>query len=323
MTRGNPALPATDRSDLMSKFMSLELELKFLLPPSQSDRLHSLLATQGSYTETTKHTLLNAYFDTADKWFRQQDMGLRTRLKNGHYEQTIKLSGQQHGALQIRPEYNVSCNSVLPQLNLFPVEIWPQGTDIVSLQQKLTEIFRTDFVRQSWLLTLPDGTKADVVYDNGHVVANGQRQAISEIEIELISGNVSALFTLATALVKQLPLRSGWLSKAARGYTLAGAAVLTLPEIQHGLNSAEIVRALQQSEACYWHQPNPQALQHAAFYLHQLATSDLLQQQLTSWIEVAERMAEQLHQDGAVFSAADYNLLLLAVAKALLPSSEE
>lgn len=303
--------------------MSLELELKFLLPPSQADRLDSLLAKQGSYQETTEHALLNAYFDTADRWFRQQDMGLRSRLKNGHYEQTIKLSGQQHGALQIRPEYNVPCNNVVPELSLFSAEIWPQGTDITVRQQQLTEIFRTDFVRRSWLLTLPDGTKADVVYDNGYIVANGQRQAISEIEVELISGNVSALFTLATALVKQLPLRSGWLSKAARGYMLAGTSTLELPDIKHGLGSAEIVQALQQSEACYWHQPTPQALQHAAFYLHQLVASELLQQQLTSWIDVAERMAEQLHQDGAAFAAADYNLLLLAVAQALLPLSEE
>ncbi|CAM5223318.1 CYTH domain-containing protein [Alishewanella longhuensis] len=47
--------------------------------------------------------LLNAYFDTADNWFRRHDMGLRTRQKQGHFEQTIKLAGEQHGALQIRP----------------------------------------------------------------------------------------------------------------------------------------------------------------------------------------------------------------------------
>ncbi len=74
--------------------------------------------------------LLNAYYETDDLWFRRLDAGLRTRLKKGQFEQTIKLSGQQHGGLHLRPEYNLPCASVWPELSAFPAEIWPQGTDI-------------------------------------------------------------------------------------------------------------------------------------------------------------------------------------------------
>ena len=91
-------------------------------------------------------------------------------LAQGQYQQTIKLAGQQLGAAHVRPEYNQPCASVVPQLADFPAEIWPEGTNIAALQQQLQEMFRTDFIRHSALLTLADGTVLEAVLDQGEVV---------------------------------------------------------------------------------------------------------------------------------------------------------
>src|SRR5690606_21603810 len=121
--------------------MSTELELKYLLPATGLGSLVQLIPQLGELQHSEHNALLNAYFDTADNWFRRHDMGLRSRLKQGRYEQTIKLAGSQHGAMQMRPEYNVPCEGVVPKLDAFPAEIWPTQTDVPQLQQQLTELF--------------------------------------------------------------------------------------------------------------------------------------------------------------------------------------
>src|SRR5690606_30163825 len=125
--------------------MSTELELKFAMPAQLLPQVVALLPQLGQVQQHDNSKLLNAYFDSADNWFRRHDMGLRTRLKRGRYEQTIKLAGAQHGAMQMRPEYNLPCSGVIPQLAAFPAQIWPAQTDVAALQQQLTELFRTDF----------------------------------------------------------------------------------------------------------------------------------------------------------------------------------
>lgn len=213
--------------------MTLEVELKLAInSPAQVPTEAMLLACWQPFLArpVTKHAekqLFNAYFETADQWFRRHDCGLRTRLKSGQYEQTIKLAGQQHGAAHIRPEYNLPCQSVEPVLTDFPSEIWPQGTDVERLQQHLQELFRTDFVRQAYILQLHDGSTVEAVLDIGSVVGGGAEAPICELELELQQGSVDALFTLARAMVASLPVSLGFQSKAERGYRLAQQQPLT------------------------------------------------------------------------------------------------
>lgn len=234
--------------------MSLEVELKLwvtapmsaALLQNVSDRWPTLAKSVVSQPPVT---LLNAYFETAAQWFRRHDAGLRTRCKNGQYQQTIKLAGQQLGAAHVRPEYNQPCAGVIPQLADFPAEIWPEGADVVALQQQLQELFRTDFVRHCWVLTLTDGTTVEAVLDQGAVLAGGHSQPLLEIELELLDGDAQQLFLLAQHLLQSLPLCLGFQSKAERGYRLAQhqqlqlAPVSTDPELPFPV----LLRQLQQN----------------------------------------------------------------------------
>lgn len=232
--------------------MSMEVELKLWFNEALSEDLlariincWSQLAVSVQSSEPTQ--LLNAYFETPDQWFRRHDSGLRSRLKKGRFEQTIKLAGQQQGAAHIRPEYNVPCDSVVPVLTDFPAHIWPQGTDVKALQQQLTEMFRTDFIRHAWLLTLADGTVIEAVLDQGEVKAAGQSQPILELELELFSGNALQLFGLAEALCQQLPLSLGFQSKAERGYRLAQAQPLSWQQATPEMPLSQQLRYLLQN----------------------------------------------------------------------------
>lgn len=239
--------------------MSIEVELKFLLPISHGiaradaavavgadpqpiavfNQLCSQLGT--SWQAQSHQRLLNAYFDTADSWFRRQDSGLRTRQKNQQFEQTIKLAGQSHGAAHIRPEYNLPCAGVLPDLTAFPAEIWPVGTDVSQLQLQLVELFRTDFARQTYLVTLNQST-FELVCDIGVVSAAGQHEAIAEIELELQSGTLADMLQLAQQLLQTAPLLLGVQSKAERGYRLAQANPLKPQLFEAALSASKALR---------------------------------------------------------------------------------
>lgn len=296
--------------------MSTELELKFLMTADAVSLLGKVLNTQARVSHTAEHQLLNAYFDTDDKWFRQQDMGLRSRQKNAKFEQTIKLAGKQHGAMQMRPEYNVSCAGVVPQLSAFPAEIWPADTDITALQQQLTELFRTDFYRKTWQLQYPDGTEIELAYDCGQVIAGDKQQPIAELELEFIRGDAQQLFVLARQLIQQLPLRTGWLSKAARGYYLRSGQPLSLPA-EIGGTLAQQLNSLQQAEACFSQQQESPALKCAVQALTAIAGAVHEIDGLQQWHKVALTLADMLQNEPQVFASEQYNMLLLALTEHL------
>jgi inorganic triphosphatase YgiF len=300
--------------------MSTELELKYLLPATALGSLVQLIPQLGELQHSEHNTLLNAYFDTADNWFRRHDMGLRSRLKQGRYEQTIKLAGSQHGAMQMRPEYNVACNGVVPKLDAFPTEIWPAQTDVAQLQQQLIELFRTDFARQSWLLRCADGSEVELAYDQGEIRAGRNCQPIAELELELISGNALQLFALAKTLLQQLPLRTGWQSKAARGYGLRSGQTLALPT-HCGSTMLAQIRALQQAEACYEQTQQTAALTGASQALAALAATLSDQATLPHLSAEAAALSDEVLQDNTVFSRRRYNELLLAVSEYLYQSA--
>jgi inorganic triphosphatase YgiF len=56
--------------------------------------------------------------------------------------------------------------------------------------------------------------------DRGWIVANGRREAISEVELELAGAPVHSIFAIATQLAQRVALTPAVLSKAERGYRL-------------------------------------------------------------------------------------------------------
>lgn len=200
--------------------MNTEVELKFLVLPEVADRLPALLQGYNISQHDQQH-LANTYFDTPDLALGKMKAGLRIRSQNGHMEQTVKLKGTQVAGLHQRPEYNVALAVHAPDLSLFPAHIWPEGLDLPKVQARLQPLFSTDFLRQRWLLQLGE-TDIELALDAGEIQSAEQREPIHELELELVQGDVSALFELAAHLINAGGLRLGSVSKAQRGYRLAG-----------------------------------------------------------------------------------------------------
>lgn len=201
--------------------MNSEIELKLFFLPQYQESLINKLDSLDSSVPQGKRRLTNGYFDTPDLQLRRWDMGLRVRGYDKYKEQTIKTTGQVVGGIHSRPEYNVTIQTDSPDLSLFPAAIWPEATDLVSVQAQLACIFHTDFYRRAWHVQI-DKSVIEVALDVGGITANGQHEALCELEFELLSGDTQALLTLAVQVAKVVPVHLGKASKAQRGYRLAG-----------------------------------------------------------------------------------------------------
>ncbi|MGE6452331.1 inorganic triphosphatase [Shewanella baltica] len=203
--------------------MNAEIELKLFFLPIYQESLINKLDSLDNAVPQGKRRLANGYFDTPDLQLRQWDMGLRVRGYDAHREQTIKTAGQVVGGIHSRPEYNVTIQADSPDLSLFPASIWPVDADLAATQAQLTCIFHTDFYRRAWHVQI-DNSLVEVALDIGEITANGQQEALCELEFELLSGDTEALLKLAIQVASVVPVRLGKASKAQRGYRLAGKA---------------------------------------------------------------------------------------------------
>lgn len=212
--------------------MSTEIELKYELSSNSeengtaaydtvADDITAMLKQHNVLFEMDQNRLINNYFDSENLALRKMDFGLRIRSKGQQYEQTIKTAGKVVGCLHQRPEFTINIATNQLNLSLFEQTIWPENTDVASLEQALKVIFSTNFLRQTWLIR-QDESVIELALDRG-VISTGPDQptaAINELEIELVRGNEQALFDLAEQLMAIVKMEPGELSKAARGYAL-------------------------------------------------------------------------------------------------------
>lgn len=87
--------------------METEIELKFFVSPEFSETLRAKI----SETKVLQHSsrdLGNTYFDTADKWLRKHDIGLRIRRFDDVFVQTVKTAGRVVAGLHQRPDTMLS-----------------------------------------------------------------------------------------------------------------------------------------------------------------------------------------------------------------------
>lgn len=199
--------------------MTIEIELKFIATPDVASKLGQTLA-RFPHQHHAARALSNTYFETDDNQLRRWNMGLRIRGVDGQHEMTLKTAGNTLGGLHQRAEYNVELPAAELDIARLPAEVWPQGTDIVALQQRLQPLFSTHFQRETWLVQVGE-SEVEVAFDRGAVATETLSEDLFEVELELKSGQRSDMMAFAQQLIAMGGLRLGSLSKAARGYQLA------------------------------------------------------------------------------------------------------
>lgn len=196
--------------------MALETEIKLSLPPRAAARLaaHPLLAG----IKPLRQRLLNTYYDTPDLRLQRERIAVRYRKKGWQWLLTVKCAAPSAGGLARRNEWEVP--GLPGEFDFSHVDDKKLRHRLESLRHELTPAFTTDFTRNAWLLEPEPGVRIELALDRGKIAALDRREAICEVELELLEGNVDALFSAASALQATLPLHPESASKAERGYRL-------------------------------------------------------------------------------------------------------
>ncbi len=205
----------------------MEVELKLLVDPEDAAALqqHRLLK---QYATSAPHEQMmsDTYFDTPDLHIRRCDAVLRVRrVDNNDWVQTMKGADHPHGGLHCRQEWASRVSGPVPNLAVLSDVVdaktpWSRLLRSPVVEDRLAPIFKTEVKRTVWELRLPQGDEVECILDQGNVEHDNQTVPISEIELELKSGDPVHLFDFALALQQDIPLHIGQLSKADRGYAL-------------------------------------------------------------------------------------------------------
>jgi inorganic triphosphatase YgiF len=205
--------------------MGMEREIKLALPASQVQA-----ATQWFVERAGKdgHTikLVNVYFDTPQLSLASSKSALRLRQTPDGWLQTFKTVGNAASGLHTRHEWELPVAGAKLEIDAL-LSACDEPAAAEALKQaapSLIELFHTNFTRTLWLLDT-DGAQIEASIDQGDVLAEvdgeARRAPISEIELELKSGDEAALHALAAELGKRIAgLAPDDISKAQRGYRL-------------------------------------------------------------------------------------------------------
>jgi inorganic triphosphatase YgiF len=202
-----------------------ESELKLRVDPNDLAAVarSPLLHTQVAGRPATRR-LVGAYFDTADHRLARRQVALRVRRDGRRRIQTLKTARDAASIQADRGEWEVEISGDQPDLKAFGD---PRVLELVglALPNDLAPVFTTRVTRRIhevvWTTAAGASCRVELALDRGEIEADGRREPISEIELELREGSPAALFEIAAALRRLVPLRLDGSDKAARGYRLA------------------------------------------------------------------------------------------------------
>lgn len=230
--------------------MPNELELKLRLAPQHLKRLsrHPLVAGL-AYDKPILGKLHSAYYDTPGFALRSAGYALRVRRVGRRWVQTAKGEGRVAAGLHERREWEAEVAGPMPDLTKLSDPELSKILALPEVREALIPVFSTEFRRTARNLRFPDGSEAELAFDRGEVRAAGGRLSLCEVELELKSGNPARLFELARELQKTIPFSLEPVSKAERGYRLAGSRPTSplkaaAPELSPGIGVHEGFKAI-------------------------------------------------------------------------------
>lgn len=204
----------------------MEIELKLLIDPAQAGALrnHQLLKKH-AVGPPVRQQMMTTYFDTPDLYFSRHRAALRVRQTGTGWVQTLKDGNQVQGGLHSRNEWEAEVDGDTPDLATLrelagAASPWFDRLSSQALQERIAPVFSNRIDRTAWMLQFPGGQRVELVLDHGELQRGDLHEPISEIELELKSGDAAPLFDFALGLQQDIPLRLGNASKSARGYAM-------------------------------------------------------------------------------------------------------
>lgn len=199
--------------------VATETELKLRFSPSC---LHAVLSSPvlASPRGARTQKLFATYFDTPALHLWRNRVALRVRREGGRWLQAVKGGGTVESGVHARLEIESVIGSDRPDVSVLPFHPITKILRSRKIAAALVPVLHTEITRSSRLLEPVPGVLIEAAIDRGVIRSGRRRELICELELELKSGPVSALFGLAQRLAEQVPLALEHRSKAERGYAL-------------------------------------------------------------------------------------------------------
>lgn len=310
--------------------MAHEVELKFDLEPGGATALRRAPAL--ATVKPEKRRLETLYFDTKSGALRRAGYSLRVRAAGGHYVQTVKRRSAASAGLFARREWETKVARFA--FDPAAASAAPLKRLLANAKGKVRPVARTRFRRTAWLVER-DGSRIEVVLDEGRVGSGEKEAPLCELELELLSGTPAALFALAEELGRATALRLGVLTKAERGFALADRSLgrparaepvrlrppLTEAEAFHAIASA-CLRHFRLNEIALRASRDPDALHQARVALRRLRSALSLFRSTLSGEEYREIRGELRWLTGQFGEARNLDVLLGRYAESKALSAE-
>jgi inorganic triphosphatase YgiF len=207
---------------------TMESEIKLALGSASAAQIRKIAALRppdGARPQEVDH--LDRYFDTADFTLWQHGYALRVRSDGARHVQTLKGGGTVVAGLHRRVELEGEVASDEPDRALFARQL---GEVLPALAKQfgkhevaLEPVFVNKTRRASWMLELADGVQVECALDTGELQRGDRAVPVRELELEMKEGDPARLYELARQVHEAMPVRIENVSKADRGYALAGA----------------------------------------------------------------------------------------------------
>lgn len=196
--------------------MAKETELKLSLPASAIARFRKHPCLEDLVP--SRQRLENIYYETPEFDLERRRVALRHRRTRWGWLLTVKSAEPAAGALAQRNEWEAPSQPGV--FDFSHVDDAKLRRDLEAQVPRLFPVFTTDFLRTTWILETGTGARIELALDRGEIRCGDRKAPICEIELELLEGDVSALFDVALALQSSVPLRPSAASKAERGLAL-------------------------------------------------------------------------------------------------------
>lgn len=200
----------------------IETELKISLDAAGEARLerHPGLKAMRAAPRRIQQ-LVSVYYDTPDHALAAAGIALRLRKDGRRWLQTVKRPAEDQSSAGLFA--NRELEQPAPGGRLVLTGADPAFAAIAAARgdAPLAPVFETRVRRIVERLSAPGGGEVELAIDRGEIVAGDRSEPILEAELELISGDVGAVFALARSLFREGPVRLAATNKSARGYALA------------------------------------------------------------------------------------------------------
>jgi triphosphatase len=219
----------SDRLERGRRCISTEVELKLAASAADLPELKRALVEMSPSSAGSDSRLISTYYDTPDLALKRQGVSLRVREQGGRFIQTVKTGDPSSGDVLTRGEWEDELAESRPDPGASQSgEHLPDG-----IAGALQPVFATDVTRTTVAIERAPATHIEAAIDQGEIRAagGGGTEPISEIELELKSGDAAALYDVALHLLDVASIRIEPRSKSERGYQLGEAGEAAPPAV--------------------------------------------------------------------------------------------